>query len=154
MENSNTLTQSNSVCGHENFYTRATRITYAILRVTAGLFFMQSGGVKLLGWFGGINGQGATVELMSLIGVAGVLELVGGTMIALGLLTRPVAFLLSGEMAVAYFMGHFPNGFWPIQNQGLPAVLYCFIFLYIAAHGAGIFSLDRLIGCHRKKACS
>ncbi len=154
MENTDTLIQPIVAGVKANFSARAERIAYVILRITAGLFFMQSGGMKLLGWFGGVNGQGGTVELMSLIGVAGLLELVGGVMIALGLFTRPVAFLLSGEMAVAYFMGHFPNGFWPIQNQGLPAVLYCFIFLYIAAHGAGIFSLDGLIRCHRNKGNS
>ena|SRR3989338_1712332 len=134
-----------------NFYARATKVTYVLLRVTAGLFFMQAGGIKLLGWFGGVNGQGATVNLISLIGVAGTLELLGGTLIALGLLARPVAFILSGEMAFAYFIGHFPRGFWPAQNQGLPAVLFCFIFLYMAAHGAGAFSLDALISRRKNR---
>ena len=126
----------------EETYASATRVTYAALRVVAGLLFMMHGGQKLLGWFGGVDGQGATVQLMSLFGLAGVLELVGGILIILGLFTRPVAFILAGEMAVAYFMGHVPRGFWPLQNQGEPAVLFCFIFLYMAAVGAGEYSLD------------
>ena len=73
---------------------------------------------------------------------AGILELVGGALIALGILTRPVAFLLSGEMAVAYFMAHAPHGFWPILNHGELAVLYCFVFLFLAAHGGGPYSVD------------
>ena len=88
-------------------------ITHALLRIVAGLLFMLHGGQKFFGWFGGIDGKGGTVELASLFGLAGTLELVGGALIIIGLLTRPVAFLLSGQMAVAYFMAHFPNGFWP-----------------------------------------
>jgi putative oxidoreductase len=130
----------------EGFYASATRVTYAILRITTGIFFMMHGGQKLLGWFGGMDGQGATAQLMTQIGLAGVLELVGGTLIVLGLMTRPVAFVLAGEMAFAYFIAHFPRGFWPIQNGGEPAVLYCFIFLYMAARGAGAFSVDAMIG--------
>ena len=76
------------------------------------------------------------------IGFAGVLEIVGGILIALGLFTRPVAFILAGEMAVAYFMAHAKNGFWPINNGGELAVVYCFVFLFFAAHGAGIWSVD------------
>ena len=130
----------------EGFYASATRATYAILRITTGIFFMMHGGQKLLGWFGGMNGQGATAQLMSQIGLAGVLELVGGALIVLGLLTRPIAFVLAGEMAFAYFMAHFPRGFWPIQNGGEPAVLFCFIFLYMAARGGGEYSVDAMIG--------
>jgi putative oxidoreductase len=128
------------------FYTSATRFTYTALRIVAGLLFLMHGGQKLLGWFGGVDGQGAAVGLASLAGVAGILEIVGGALIIIGLLTRPVAFLLSGEMAVAYFMVHFPQGFWPLQNGGEPAVLFCFIFLYMAARGAGPFSVDAMIG--------
>lgn len=135
------------------FYAKASDISYAILRITSSLFFLQGGGMKILGWFGGVDGQGATVNITSLIGVAGMLELVGGSLLILGLFTRPVAFILSGEMAFAYFIGHFPNGFWPVQNQGMPAVLYCFLFLYMAAHGAGIYSLDAKIA-HRRKTIS
>ncbi len=122
----------------------AVQGTYFLLRVVAGLLFLQAGGMKLFGWFGGMPG-GRTVFLMSQIGIGGVLEFVGGTAILLGLLTRPVAFLLSGEMAVAYWQFHAPHGTWPIQNHGEPAVLLCFIFLFIAAWGGGDWSLDALL---------
>ena len=88
---------------------------------------------------------GSTAPLMSQIGIGGALEFFGGILIMFGLFTRPVAFILSGEMAVAYFQFHQPNGFWPIQNHGEPAVLFCFIFLYMAARGGGDWSLDTLI---------
>ena len=130
----------------DTFMTKAARATHVILRIGAGLFFMLHGGQKLLGWFGGFGGQpGATAPLGSLMGLAGILELVGGALIVVGLLTRPVAFLLSGQMAVAYFMAHFPNGFWPIENRGEPAALFSLIFLFFAANGAGAFSLDALL---------
>lgn len=113
-----------------------------ILRIVTGLLFMQHGAAKLFGvphvaMFDG-------VQLFSLMGVAGVLELVGGALVAIGLFTRPAAFLMSGEMAVAYFMAHAPQGFFPILNQGELAALYSFVFLYLAAAGAGAFSLDAL----------
>ena len=82
---------------------------------------------------------------MSLMGFAGCLELIGGGLVLIGLFTRPVAFILAGEMAFAYFMKHAPDGFWPIQNHGEPAVLYCFIFLYIAFAGGGPWSLDAIL---------
>ncbi|HTK68297.1 MAG TPA: DoxX family protein, partial [Candidatus Eisenbacteria bacterium] len=109
-------------------------IAHSLLRIVSGLLFIHPGGMKLLGWFGGMP---PGVTLTPLLVTAGVIELVCGTLIFLGLLTRPAAFLASGEMAVAYFKGHFPHGFWPIQNHGEPAVLFCFIFLYFAASGAG-----------------
>jgi putative oxidoreductase len=105
--------------------------------------FLQAGGMILFRWFGGMPG-GAKLELLSQIGIGGMLEFFGGILILLGLLTRPVAFLLSGEMAVAYWQFHFPKGTWPIQNEGVPAVLLCFIFLFFAAHGGGEWSLDAL----------
>jgi putative oxidoreductase len=80
------------------------------------------------------------------MGLAGILELVGGALIIIGLFTRPVAFILAGEMAFAYFMAHFPNGFWPIENRGEPAALFCFIFLFLAFNGAGPFSVDAIRG--------
>lgn len=126
----------------------AVRITVFLLRVVAGLLFLQHGGMKLFGWFGGT--PGGTPPLMSLSGVAGILEFFGGAAIMLGLLTRPIAFILSGEMAVAYWMAHAPRGTWPIQNRGETAVLYCFIFLFFAAYGAGEWSIDALL--RRKKA--
>jgi len=99
--------------------------------------------MKLFDWFGGVPAAfGGHPKLLSLVGVAGMLEFYGGTAILLGLLTKPVAFLLSGEMAVAYFMAHQPQGTWPIQNHGEPAVLLCFIFLFLAAHGGGEWSID------------
>jgi putative oxidoreductase len=124
---------------------RAAQWTHVLLRVVVGVLFLQHGGQKLLGWFGGVGGApGGTVNLMSQVGLAGVLELFGGAAIASGLLTRPVAFLLSGEMAVAYFQSHQPHGLWPIQNHGELAALYSFVFLFFAAHGAGGVSLDAL----------
>ena len=118
---------------------------HALLRIVAGFAFLQHGVQKLFGLLGGVNGHGATVPLASLYGAAGVIELVGGVLILLGLFTRPAAIISSGEMAAAYFMAHFPRSFWTSQNQGEPAVLNCFIFLYFAAAGAGIWSIDSLM---------
>lgn len=126
----------------------ARRITLNLLRIVTGLLFMQHGVQKL---FGALGGNQVT-DLMSQRGLAGILEFFGGLLVVLGLFTRPVAFILSGEMAVAYFQAHFPRSFWPIQNGGEPAVLFCFIFLYIAANGGGRFSLDGLIGSRRAAA--
>ena len=124
----------------------ARQMTVFLLRVVAGLLFVQAGGMKLFDWFGGIPAAfGGHPKLFSLVGVAGMLEFYGGMAMLLGLLTRPVAFILSGEMAVAYFMAHQPKGAWPIQNHGEPAVLLCFIFLFFAAHGAGEWSVDSLL---------
>jgi len=127
----------------------AVKVTYFLLRIVAGFLFWQAGGLILFGWFGGMPG-GQSVPLMSEIGIGGVLEFVGGLLIIFGLLTRPVAFILSGEMAVAYWQFHAPNGAWPLQNQGVPAVLFCFLFLYMAAQGGGDWSLDALL--KRKRA--
>jgi putative oxidoreductase len=112
---------------------------YALLRIAAGLMFLFHGLQKLFGMYGG-----QAVELMSLRGVGGVIEALGGTLIMIGLFTPPAAFIASGEMAYAYFMMHQPDGFWPIQNRGELAALYSFIFLYIAARGSGIWSVDWL----------
>lgn len=128
---------------------RAEQITVFLLRVVAGLLFLQAGGMKLFGWFGGMPG-GGTAPLLSQIGIGAVLEFVGGIAIMLGLFTRPVAFILSGEMAVAYWQFHAPNGGWPIQNQGVPAVLFCFIFLFFAAYGAGEWSMDAILKRRRR----
>ncbi len=123
---------------------RAVRAAYFLLRVVSGLLLLQAGGLKLFGWFGGMP-KGMEFHLFSEIGLAGVLEFFGGSMVLLGLFTRPVAFLLSGEMAVAYWQAHAPMGTWPIQNHGEPAVLLCFIFLYLAAQGGMDWSLDALL---------
>lgn len=119
---------------------KAMDLTMFLLRVVSGLLFLQQGGLKLFGWFGGLPGG----ELSTLMLVAGVIEFVGGVAMVLGVWVRPVAFVLAGQMAVAYFMAHFSTGaFWPIENGGEPAVLFCFIFLFFAAHGAGKWSLGK-----------
>jgi putative oxidoreductase len=123
---------------------RAKQITYFLLRVVSGLLFLQAGGLILFGWFGGMP-EGQSAPLMSQTGIGGILEFFGGLAILLGLFTRPVAFILSGEMAVAYWQFHAPSGTWPVQNQGIPAVLFCFIFLYMATQGGGDWSLDALL---------
>lgn len=111
----------------------------SILRIIAGLLFMQHGMQKLFGLLGG-----QPVPVMSLSGIAGVLEFFGGLLVAIGLFTRPVAFILSGQMAVAYFLAHAPGGFWPVMNKGELAVLYCFVFFYLAFAGGGPWSLDAM----------
>jgi len=114
----------------------------ALLRIVTGLTFLAHGVIKVFGFPEGAQpGQQA---LLSLFGVAGLLEVVGGTLIILGLFTRPVAFVLSGMMAVAYFMAHFPQSFYPAVNGGDAAILFSFIFLYLTASGAGAWSLDGL----------
>ena len=114
---------------------------YALMRIVVGFLFMFHGLQKMFGVLGG-----RTADLATLRGLAGVMETIGGPLISFGFFTVPTAFLLSGEMAVAYFMSHQPRGLWPIQNAGEPAVLFCFAFLYIATRGAGIWSLDRARG--------
>jgi putative oxidoreductase len=121
---------------------------HALLRIMAGFVFALHGYQKVFGWFGGLGGHGRTASIFSLLWIAGVIESILGPFIIVGLFTRPIAFLLCGEMAVAYFSQHAPHGFWPIANGGELAVLYCFIFLFLVSNGAGPFSLDRAI---RKK---
>jgi putative oxidoreductase len=118
----------------------------SVLRIVVAFLFMQFGTAKLFGLPAPIMPGGGTAPITSLPGFAGALEAFGGALVLLGLFTRPVAFILSGEMAVAYFMGHAPNGFWPVINQGTPAVLFCFMFLYLSSAGAGPWSLDALRG--------
>ena len=113
----------------------------SVLRIVAASGFITHGTQKLFGF--PVIAPKPTVELFSMFGFAGVLETVGGLLLLLGLFTRPVAFLLSGEMAVAYFMTHFPRSFWPILNNGEHTVLFCFLFLYLAAAGGGEWALDR-----------
>ena len=128
------MTDSNSGCGRCAFWLRA------VLRIAVAILLMQHGGQKLFNYPAGHG----TVPLQSLLGVAGILELGGGALLLVGLFTRPVAFILSGQMAVAYFMAHAKHGFWPVQNGGELAVVYCFIFLYLSAAGAGALSIDGL----------
>jgi putative oxidoreductase len=112
----------------------------SLLRIVAGFMFFLSGTTKLFSW--PAAGPGSNAPLFSQIGLAGVLETVGGFLLMVGLFTRPVAFIVSGEMAVAYFQAHLPRGFWPTMNGGQNAALYCFIWLYFSAAGAGPWSLD------------
>ena len=114
------------------------QVALNLLRIVAGFLFSLHGIQKLFG----VLGQQQAVEFFSLYGLAGVIETVGGAMLVLGLFSRPVALLLSGEMAWAYFMAHAPTAFWPIVNQGELAALYSFLFLYLAARGGGGFSID------------
>jgi putative oxidoreductase len=113
----------------------------SVLRIVAGLLFIEHGTQKFFN-FPPSDMFANGVELVSLFGLAGVLELVGGALIIVGLFTRPVAFILSGEMAVAYFMAHVPSSFYPVINEGEAAVMYCFVFLYLACAGAGPWSVD------------
>ena len=133
---------------------RAVQITYFLLRVVAGWMFFQAGCVKMFGWFGGMPPGTPPIAPMSQLWIGALLEIVGGILIMLGLFTRPVAFILSGEMAVAYWQFHFGQmgGGWPVQNQGVPAVLYCFLYLYMAARGGGDWSLDALLRRKRGEA--
>lgn len=119
----------------------------SVMRIVIAFLFLQHGGQKLFDL--PIANPGPPLELFSLMGLAGVLELFGGLLLLLGLFTRPVAFVLSGLMAVAYFMAHAPKGGLPIANQGELAVVYCFVFLYLAVAGGGPWSLDWFC-CKRK----
>lgn len=118
----------------------------SVLRMVTAILFMQHGLQKLFGFPGN---QAASPEILSLIGISGILEFFGGFLLLIGLFTRPVAFLLSGEMAVAYFMVHASQSYWPMLNHGELAVLFCFVFLYIAAAGGGAWSVDRVLATHR-----
>lgn len=114
----------------------------SLLRIVAAFMFLLAGTSKLFAFPVGMPPNGGTATLMSQIGIGGVLEVFGGVLLLLGLFTRPVAFILAGEMAVAYFQFHFPKSFWPTVNGGVSAVLYCFVWLYFSAAGAGPWSLD------------
>ena len=116
-----------------------------VFRIVVAFLFIQYGTAKLFGFPAPIMPGGGTAPLASLPGFAGALESFGGALVLIGLYTRPVAFILSGEMAVAYFMGHAINGFWPVLNQGAPAVFFCFAFLYLSSAGPGPWSIDALL---------
>jgi len=119
-----------------------------LLRIVAALMFMSAGTMKLFGV--PALPSHMSFPLVSELGLAGTLEVFGGAFILLGLFTRPVAFILSGEMAVAYFQAHFPQGVWPTMNGGQPAVLYCFLWLYFSAAGAGGLSIDFLLQSRKR----
>ena len=120
----------------------------SVLRIIVAFLFMEHGGEKLFSFPAPFMFH---IPAFSLLWFAGVLEVFGGFLILIGLFTRPVAFLLSGEMALAYFMMHAPHGFWPLLNHGEAAVFYCFTFLYMAAAGGGAWSVDSLI-CRKPSA--
>ena len=115
----------------------------SVLRIVTAFLFIQHGSMKLLGF--PPSEAFAGLKLFSLIGFAGALELFGGLLVLLGVFTRPVAFILSGEMAFAYFMAHAPHGFSPILNRGELSVIYCFVFLYLAVAGGGVWSVDHIV---------
>jgi putative oxidoreductase len=121
----------------------------SVLRIVAAFLFLQYGTAKLFAFPAPLLPGGRTAPLISVIGVAALLEVLGGALLLGGLFTRPVSFVLAGEMAVAYFRAHAPQGFWPIFTGGVPSVLFCFIWLYISAAGPGPWSLDALL---RRKA--
>ena len=125
-------------------WSAAAPIFQSLLRIVAAFTFMLAGTSKLFAFPVGVPPNGGTVPLASQAGIGGALEVFGGAFLLLGLCTRPVAFLLSGEMAVAYFQFHQPSGFWPTVNQGVPAVLYCFIWFFFSAAGAGPWSVDAM----------
>ncbi|MDX1572432.1 MAG: DoxX family protein [Methylophaga sp.] len=126
----------------DNFLAAWQPRVLSVLRIVTAFLFMQHGAQKI---FGFPAEQRYPFDIMSLSGVAGVLELFGGALLLIGLFTRPVAFLLSGLMAVAYFMVHAPQGFWPLNNNGELAALYSFVFLYLWTAGGGAWSVDNLI---------
>lgn len=115
----------------------------ASLRIAAALMFINSGTVKLFSFPDPMPG-GFTAPLLSQTGIGGILEVFGGALLLIGLFTRPVAFVMSGMMAVAYFQFHYPMGFYPSKNMGVPAALYCFVWLYFSSAGAGAWSVDGL----------
>ena len=127
----------------ESWIRGVSGLVYAAMRIVVGLAFVQHGAQKLFGLFGGVDGGGSSAEIFSLMAVAGVIELGGGLLVAVGLFARPAAFLCSGLMAAAYFMAHAGRGFWPIENGGELAVLFCFVVLYIASRGGGPLSVGR-----------
>ena len=129
----------------EKWLGKYSNFFYALLRIVAGVLFACHGAQKLFGVLGGQK-QEATMMI-----IAGVIEFVGGILIAVGLFAGYAAFLASGQMAIAYFTRHAPEAFWPIQNRGELAVLYCFVFLYIASVGSGIMSIDAIIAKTRRR---
>lgn len=119
------------------------------MRIVAGIVFISIGTMKVFG-FPPPPG-GAAIPLWSQMGIGGLIETVGGVLIVLGLLTRPVAFILSGEMAVAYFQFHAPQSIFPTTNQGIPAIVYCLFFFYLSFEGPGAWSIDRMLARHRPR---
>ena len=130
----------------QSFLGKYSGLIYALMRIVVGLMFAQHGAQKLFGWLGGMGEDGGSAAFPEMMFFAGLIEFFGGLLVAVGFQTSWAAFLSSGEMAVAYFMAHASRGLFPIQNRGESAVIYSFIFLYIAAHGAGTLSIDSILG--------
>lgn len=131
------------MANYSSFFVAWTPRMLSVLRIVAAFLFMAHGAQKLFGFLAPPTMP--RFAPLSQMWIAGVLELFGGGLLLLGLFTRPVAFILSGLMAVAYFQSHAPGGFWPLQNRGELAALYCFLFLFFSVAGAGEWSLDRLL---------
>src|SRR3990172_2809101 len=127
----------------KSFVAKWSPVVHSIMRIMIALLFMEHGAQKLFGL--PVAMEGFTLSLFSLLGLAAILEFFGGLFVLVGLFTRPVAFILSGQMATAYFMAHAPKSFWPVVNQGELAIIYCFVFLYLAFAGGGSWSLDRAL---------
>lgn len=132
------MSSSNSISRWVNFGPQMQ----SVLRIVTAFMFMQSGTMKLFAWPMGMPPDNSTAGFMTQTWIGGVLEMFGGIFVLIGWWTRPVAFILSGEMAVAYFQFHQPSGFWPVENGGVAAVTYCFLWLYYSAAGAGPWSVD------------
>lgn len=128
---------------------KLTPYMQSLLRIAASLMFILAGTMKLFAFPMGMPPDNSTANLFTQVGIGGILEAFGGALLLVGLFTRPVAFILAGEMAVAYFQFHAPQGFWPTMNGGVAAILYCFIWLYFSAAGAGPWSIDSIL---RKKS--
>ena len=127
----------------KTFSVRWAHRLLSVLRIISAFLLMQHGCQKLFGFPD--TQHVAAIHLFSLLGLAAVLELFGGFLLLIGLFTRPIAFILSGLMAFAYFMAHAPRGFWPMMNNGELAVILCFVFFYLSAAGGGSWSIDRLM---------
>jgi len=123
----------------------------SILRIVASIIFILAGTSILFAFPVGIPPNNDTAKLLSQIGIGGILEVFGGAFILFGFFTRPVAFILSGEMAVAYFQFHAPQGFWPTMNGGVAAIIYCFVWLYFSATSPGLWSIDEWIANRQQK---
>lgn len=132
------MNSSNLISG----WSKLTPYFHSALRIVSAIIFITAGTMKLFAFPMGMPPDGSTANLMSEIGLAGILEIFGGLLILVGFYTRPAAFILSGEMAVAYFQAHAPHSIWPTVNGGVSAVIYCFVWLYFSAAGSGVWSID------------
>jgi putative oxidoreductase len=130
-------------------------IAHGLMRIVIAFLWWSHGAQKFMGWFGGFGPDGGTADLSTRFGLAGIIEFFGGILLMIGLFTRPVAFIASGEMATAYFWAHVPNGgFWPWDNRGEVVAAFCFVFLFLAAAGSGAFSFDDWLRRRRRRSPS